>query len=68
MHLVHITQRIIQNRNVHISVLHGAMWNIEQVHSEIYGIAGGMLYISLQTHISITCIVELNVLYAQLQM
>ena len=35
MHLFHIQQCSIQNRNVHISVLNGALWDMEQVHSGI---------------------------------
>ena len=35
MHLFRIPQCIIQNRNVHISVLNGALWDMEHVH---YGI------------------------------
>ena len=35
MHLFHIPQCSIQNRNVHISVLTGALWNVEQVHAGI---------------------------------
>ena len=35
MHLFHIPQSSIQNRNVHISVLNGAFWDMEQVHSGI---------------------------------
>ena len=35
MHLFHITQCSIQKRNVHISVLNGALWDVEQVHSGI---------------------------------
>ena len=35
MHLFHISQCSIQNRNVHISVLNGALWDMEQVHSGI---------------------------------
>ena len=35
MHLVHIPECSIQNRNVHISVLNGTFWDMEQVHSEI---------------------------------
>ena len=31
MHMSHIPQCIIQNRNVHISVLNGALWDIGQV-------------------------------------
>ena len=31
MHLSHIPQCTIQNRNVHISVLDGAVWDMEQV-------------------------------------
>ena len=33
IHLFHIPQCSIQNRNVHISVLNGALWDMEQVHS-----------------------------------
>ena len=32
MHLSHIPQGTIQNRNVHISVLNGALWDMGQVH------------------------------------
>ena len=35
MHLFHIPQCSIQNRNVHIAVLNGALWDLEQVHSGI---------------------------------
>ena len=35
MRLSHIPQCIIQNRIVHISVLNGVLWDMEQVH---YGI------------------------------
>ena len=35
MHLFRIPQCSIQNRNVHISVLNGALWDMEQVHSGI---------------------------------
>ena len=35
MHLFHIPQCSIQNRNVHISVLNGALWDMEQLHSGI---------------------------------
>ena len=31
MHLSHIPQYTIQNRNVHISVLNGALWDMGQV-------------------------------------
>ena len=34
-HPFHIPQCSIQNRNVHISVLNGALWDMEQVHSGI---------------------------------
>ena len=34
-HLFHIPQCSIQNRNVQISVLNGALWDMEQVHSGI---------------------------------
>ena len=35
MHLFHIPQGSIQNRNVHISVLNGELWDMAQVHSGI---------------------------------
>ena len=35
IHLFHIPQCSIQNRNVHISVLNGALWHMEQMHSGI---------------------------------
>ena len=35
MHLLHIPQCSLQNRNAHISVLNGALWDMEQVHSGI---------------------------------
>ena len=35
MHLFHIPQCIIQKRNVHISVLNGTLWDMEQVHCGI---------------------------------
>ena len=35
MHLFHIPQCTIQNRNVYISVLNGALWDMEQVHCGI---------------------------------
>ena len=35
MHLFHIPQCTIQNRNVTISVLNGALWDMEQVHGGI---------------------------------
>ena len=35
MHLFHIPQCSIQNRNVHISVVNGALLGVEQVHSGI---------------------------------
>ena len=35
LHLFHIPQSSIQNRNVHISVLNGGLWGMEQVHSGI---------------------------------
>ena len=39
MHLFHIPQCTIQNRNVNISVLNGTLWDMEQVHCGIYKIA-----------------------------
>ena len=35
MHLSYIPQYTIQNRNVDISVLNGALWDMEQVHHGI---------------------------------
>ena len=35
MHLFHILQCTIQNKNVHISVLNDALWDMEQVHCGI---------------------------------
>ena len=35
MHLFHIPQCFIQNRSVYISVLNEALWDMEQVRSEI---------------------------------
>ena len=35
MHLPYIPQCTIQNRNVHISVLNGALWDMGQVHCGI---------------------------------
>ena len=35
MHLFHIPQWLIRNRNVHISVLNGVLWDTEQVHCGI---------------------------------
>ena len=35
MHLFHIPQCSFQNRNLHISDLNGALWDMEQVHSGI---------------------------------
>ena len=35
MHLSHIPQCTIQNRNVHISVLNGALWDMGQMHCGI---------------------------------
>ena len=43
MHLFHIPQRSIQNRNVHISVLNGVLCDMKQVHDGIYEI--GLLFL-----------------------
>ena len=47
MHLFHIPQCFIQNRNVHISVLNGALCDIEQVYTGIY--EWGQLALALQS-------------------
>ena len=39
MHLLYIPQCTIQNRNVHSSVLSGALWDMEQVNCGICEIA-----------------------------
>ena len=36
MHVSHIPQCTIQNRNAHISVLNGVLWDMEQLHYRIY--------------------------------
>ena len=57
MHLFHIPQCSTQNRNVHISVLNGAWWNMEQVHSGICELRQlAMLY---QDHIILPIIPQL---------
>ena len=38
MHLFHIQQCTIQNRNVYISVLNGAVWDMGQMHGGICAI------------------------------
>ena len=35
MHLSHIPQYTIHNRNVHITVVNGVLWDIGQVHCRI---------------------------------
>ena len=47
MHLFPIPQHTIQNRNVHISVLNGVLWDMEQVR---FGICEVGLFISLWTN------------------
>ena len=46
MHQSHIPQRTIQNRNVHISVLNGALWDMGKVHCGIC--ATGLLWLHQQ--------------------
>ena len=54
MHLFHILQCSIRNRNVHISVLNGALWDMEQVHLGICEI--GLLLWQLATPpVSVSC-------------
>ena len=36
MHLFHIQQYTIQNRNVHIFILNNVLWQMDQVHCGIY--------------------------------
>ena len=35
MHLAHIPQYTIQNRNVHISVVNGMLWDMRQVYCSV---------------------------------
>ena len=62
MHLFHIPQCSIQNRNVHISVLNGALWDMEQVHSEICEI--GLLPVWFFTPVA-SCTKEVNLRLAK---
>ena len=47
MHLFHIPQCSIQNRNVYISVLNGALWDMEQVQSGICEIGPLLLNVEM---------------------
>ena len=47
MHPFHIPQCTIQNRHVHISLLNGACWDMEQVDCGIYEI--GLLIAIVET-------------------
>ena len=58
MHLLHIPQCTIQNSNVHISVLNGALWDMEQVH---YGICE----IGLFTALHYMCLIYFQYLRVQ---
>ena len=60
MLLFHIPQCSIQNRNVHISVLNGAFWDLEQVHSWICETA--LLLNSIMMSQLITCWILFNTL------
>ena len=51
MHLSHNPQHTIQNKNVHISVLNGALWNMGQVHFGICEIDLGWVFFDLTTDI-----------------
>ena len=51
MHLFHIRQCSIQNRNVHIPVLNGAFWEMEQMHSGICEIGQLILVLKLTRNI-----------------
>ena len=52
MQLFHIPQCSIQNRNVHISVLNGALRDMEQVHSGICEI--GLLNVNILLWLNVT--------------
>ena len=63
MHLFNIPQCSIQNRNVqqkcaHISVLNGALWDMEQVHPGIYEI--NLLAVKVAQTVSCICNKVLN--------
>ena len=47
MHLSHIPQCTVQNRNVHISVLNGALWDMGQVYYGICEIGHAGYHITL---------------------
>ena len=62
MHLFHISQCTIQNRNVHISVLNGALWDMEQVHCGVceIGLSHGCTHVGCA---SLTQDIECNIIY-----
>ena len=45
MHLSHIPQYIILNKNVHISALNGALWDMGQVQYGICEIAYSLVFL-----------------------
>ena len=49
MYSFHIPQCTIQNGDVHISVLNGALWDMEEVHCAIYEI--GLLVVNRYYHV-----------------
>ena len=53
MRLFHTPQRSIQNRNMHISVLNGALWDMEHTHSGICEI--GLLGANYWSYCSFSC-------------
>ena len=55
MHLSHIPQFTIQNRNVHISFLNGVLWDMEQVHCRIWEI---VLFLAYATTAQLSCHVQ----------
>ena len=48
MHMFHIPQCSIQNRNVHISVLNGALWELDQLGCRLSIIGGATVLVSCQ--------------------
>ena len=52
MHLSHIPQCTIQNRNVHISVLNGALWDMGQVHYGIMNLYNSWDVLQLQNNLA----------------
>ena len=57
MHLIHVAQCTIQNRNVPIAILNGALWHMEQVY---YGICQ-LLEVAIHIHLCTECIQNFSI-------